>query len=274
MPEKVVTVGVELEGAWQVAKWVNRGFLPNFRSDSSVHISKSTLIVGEVASPPLRPQYIAKWIERFYPDVVDSSCGFHVHVAFRNRNVYDRLVTVSYAKKLIEHLHAWGKRGRIKNPAFWARLRGENNHCKRKFDPVGTLARDGGLGDRYTAVNYCFDEHGTIECRVLPMFKNANVACSGVKQIIEFTNKFLLTTRSQHAINSISTVVDRKGRNMTKAIVQGAANREIRSYIDLHLDALALQANTAPSAATFVLGILNLTQASPQVTELDRVQAY
>lgn len=113
--------------------------------------------------------------------------------------------------EMLRLLAEWGAAQKIlADHHFWPRIRGENQYCRARYfgDEQAALPRK--LYDResevnrYTAVNYSYNTHGTIEIRVLPMFETVNLAISAFKEVIAITNAFLVSQSRKEQAETVS----------------------------------------------------------------------
>ena len=185
----VALAGVELEGGWD--EWPENDRI-DIGSDGSVRADAPH--VGEIRTAPLPPGQMLRLVPEIYPDEVNKTCGLHLHMSFRSLVSYGALCEDEFWPFLSGRLEVWGERANIKNPEFWARLRGENNYCsnscKGPYRRQQTRATD--RGDvRYAPVNYCWGLHKTVEVRVLPMFKRPEVAVTALRQVLNATDEWI-----------------------------------------------------------------------------------
>ena len=195
-----LTFGIELEGGWNT---VCDGYDPNYDSeceddenedvdDTPCHIRKEDGSVsvraeahsGEIVSPVLHHRSLPAWIRNHYPDRVNSSCGLHVHMGNLPITTYSAMMHKGVFEEFCERLDAWGHSAHIRNEQFWARLAGDNNYCRREYTANSQVYAIGHGGARYSILNYCWGDHQTLECRVLPMFKTATAATVAVQAVI------------------------------------------------------------------------------------------
>ena len=180
---RINCLGVELEGGWD-------GAPAGYEQDGSVECCGEH--TGEVHSAPLHLEPLLYWIPRHYPEYSDDTCGFHVHFSLKDVNDYLTLTDRSFYNFFRSRLNTWGKTYPITNPAFWHRLDGKNTYCKKDFLPEKQIYREDKSGTRYTQLNYCYGLHGTIECRVFPMFQRSSVAQAAVCQLVDIVETYLL----------------------------------------------------------------------------------
>lgn len=206
---RIVKAGIELEGAWIAPVPKDHPIQP----DGSVKFPSSyvlkdganvTISKGEIVSSPLQPIQVPAWIRKNYPYAVNDTCGLHAHMSFENLYQYDLLMdTPDYQATMIEYITRWAKKEEFPSKAnIWKRLKGEHKsehgfQCTLDFWP-GLQAQKhkkvydhGEIGSRYTAINYCYGQHTTLECRVLPMCGNVEQAIRGVRVVFDVTNAVL-----------------------------------------------------------------------------------
>lgn len=212
---RVYKVGVELEGLW-----------PNL--DPNIHLDVDTSVqvpappgspnarTGELVSEPLEPIRVGLWMKRFYPPVVNHTCGMHVHVSFRDARHYGLLTDPAFQPTVIAYFTRWAEREGFP-PAhhFWARLRGESPYCQIKHWPGMQMVPQkkdhdrNRPGHRYTVINYPFNVNRTIECRLLPMMETKEQGVRAVKHFLEITNASLVALREKEIKLTGEVVVGR-----------------------------------------------------------------
>lgn len=220
---RIHLVGIELEGGWSK--------LPKGTAlvhDGSVRFQGPEIIavtdpatgrrtqqvvpgsgpphVGELPSPPLEVSVKGsstipwmEWVKQFYPSHVNDSCGMHVHMSFRSALTYQRLMTPDYQVTMMDHLIKWARKVKFgENHHIWERLNGTNRYCQHQFMAEEQAQRrekshdHHAPGHRYTAINYAYGQHSTVECRVLPMMDTSAQAIDAISQVLLVTNAFLL----------------------------------------------------------------------------------
>lgn len=156
--------------------------------------------VGELPSPPLEMDKWKPWVRQFYPSHVNDTCGMHVHMSFRSALTYQRLMTPDYQETMLDYLLKWAKTAKFPDQHhIWERVRGNNRFCQRSFMAEEQAQRkeksheQHGHGHRYTAINYAYGQHSTVECRVLPMMETAEQALIAIDEVLRITNAFLVT---------------------------------------------------------------------------------
>jgi hypothetical protein len=197
-------VGLELEGAWNV-----RPPDAAYHADGSVR-GVSGAIIGEMVSPPMATfADVSTWITAAYPADSNTSCGFHVHVSFKSRRDYAKLMHPAFFEYFSRRMEEWGRK--VNLPAahpFWYRLSGANFFCSKNFVPDTQAQLRRKSNARYAQLNYCFKFHGTIECRLAPVFKQANIAVSYTKELCSIYEDFLTNEAKADSTYSVTRVDD------------------------------------------------------------------
>lgn len=189
-------IGIEFEGGWQESP-------DGLKADGSVSGIEAPF-EGEVASPVLAPQAWLAWAQRLYPDEVNTSCGLHVHVSFKNTRSYSRLMDPDFYAKFLAFWHEWGTRRSInEGSAFWKRLSGENSYCKNLFRPDEQARQRTKGPERYCHINFCYGLHKTVEFRLLPMFHKKHLAMDAITSLLDFIEAYLAEEAKKHPKNEI-----------------------------------------------------------------------
>lgn len=198
-PQIIHRIGVELEGGWEEDV---RGRY----HDGSVN-SNLADYTGEVQSLPLTMAEMEDWLPEHYPDAVDRTCGFHVHISVVNVMFYTMLMNREFVDYLLDRLESWGKRQGIpRNHPFWSRIDGKNEYCKREYNPDTQAYATGKHGQRYSVVNFCYRIHGTLEVRVLPMFSDAGMAISALKVVTRCVESWVTRELKKEALEDLQRV--------------------------------------------------------------------
>lgn len=190
-PRYIDKAGVELEGGW-----TSRDQPEGMHGDGSVRIVAPW--VGEISSPAMKPGELLRWIPKYYCDIVNDTCGMHVHISTRQHRDYERLMSKQFDTMVMANLVAWSARSeRLRG---WAtlkdRLAGRNDFCKKSFAPESQWwAKRKGDYDRYTQFNFCHGVHGTLEFRALPMFHHMSDALEAIKLFIACADGFIKASR-------------------------------------------------------------------------------
>lgn len=175
--------------------------------------TKGNLQIGEVPSEPMEVTTVPIWMKKYYPQVVNASCGMHVHMSFIRSFHYARLMQPEFTPTIIEHITQWAKEeGLEKDHCLWSRLRGESEFCQPLFAPDLQAKRTKkeyerhAPGHRYTMVNYGYGTHGTMECRLLPMMATPEQGIRAVQRILDITNACLIQRSREEKFNA--SVID------------------------------------------------------------------
>lgn len=261
---RIALVGIELEGGWNRdpgTSIIRDGSVEFHRSDARpprpMRSANGTIVlvdensgrivepmatpataaaaryptaIGEVVSPrppnALTVHNYAVWMRKVYPQMVNETCGLHVHVSFAHRLNYSRLITPDLTPFVVEQLAQWGRAECI--PAdhmLWARLNPDHpwtrQHCAHLFlgdNQVKVVKKEynsrGTPHSRYTFINYCEAQHHTVEYRGLPMFgrpegvtgEDIEQAVRAVSTVLTATNKFLSKIRQRERAESVAVV--------------------------------------------------------------------
>ncbi len=210
--------GVEFEGGFcdPVGDVARRYRGAQGKHDASVHCgndSRRPGVIrniydqeGEVITPPIGSlEELHRATDLLFPDAMNQSAGMHVHVSFLDDEHYRRLTSRAFWKYFLDQWEAWGNAEANKSrmlggptgerATFLARWKGTTHYCQRngkrdEGDNTYNMANGGG-GDRYRQLNYCKTEHNTIECRMLPMFKDITLAKDAMTKLLSIYQDFL-----------------------------------------------------------------------------------
>lgn len=168
MTRKINLVGIELEGGWKADRKPKNAIFDRSVQLSPDDITKHALsYVGETASPALDIKEIRNWIDDNYPDIVNETCGLHVHISVSNSADYEKLMSTDFEKFFNSKMLDFGSKMKYPDDhPFWDRLSGSNPFCARDFQPEKQATRTDKRGPRYSQLNYCYGLHGTLECRL------------------------------------------------------------------------------------------------------------
>lgn len=208
---RIGAVGIELEGGWLKAP--KTGHI--VRDGSVTGMDNYGLYgVGEVALGPMEVCEIDSSVRSAMPSHVNETCGLHIHMSFRLLQHYINLMHVDFQDTMIEYLKRWGETNKIpKSHTFWSRLRGESDYCQLKFWPDAQVSQTKKNyhrdyeGHRYTAINFCYGQHGTLEVRVLPMFNTPELCVSALNMVCDITNG-CLAKLSKHRPRTVDGVIE------------------------------------------------------------------
>lgn len=196
-------VGLELEGGWlKVPDGVDlahdgsvMGLKLKPEEESSPLAASMRIRPGELPSSPMEVRQIESWMRESYPSHVNETCGLHVHMSFKSTLHYMWLMVPEFQETIRAYVKKWAVAENLdeKHP-LWKRLLGGNSYCTDGFYPdlQASQARKSfnhdGPGSRYTMINYCHALHGTMECRLLPMFEDVEQGIRAVKNVLDVTN--------------------------------------------------------------------------------------
>lgn len=194
-PKAHVKVGIEVEGLWK------RATIEEVRARAANwHMGESgdSSITSELDHTPTefqtRPGSLGEAITQLlaiYPDFVNASCGMHVHVSFSLGDT-TLLASDAFHRYFLQRWYAWGHALNIKGE-FLKRLNGGNDYCKRSDVPASRNIYDATNHDRYRQLNFsAYREHATVECRLLPMFRDARIGVLAVENLIGIYEDFLI----------------------------------------------------------------------------------
>lgn len=208
---RVVKVGVELEGGWSKKPILPKPYA--IQGDGSVFGDGTTISShpkyaqmsnygqkGELPIGPFLPGQLAVSMKKFYPDLVDKTCGMHVHMSFARVYEYMLLAdTPVYQETILHYLLKWaGTEGFPENHYIWDRLKGKNKYCVKEFWPYAQMDKSNKVygmdgNHRYTAISYQWTRYKTVECRALPMMDTVEQAIRAVREVVKITNAYLVT---------------------------------------------------------------------------------
>jgi hypothetical protein len=169
--------------------------------------------IGELPSLPMNLTEDRKpsdrwkeWLKLNYPSSVNDSCGMHVHMAMRTAGSYQRTMVPEYVQTVREEFKKWADAHLPAGHHIHSRLAGESRYCQplffadkqartREKDPSVDSTR-GKSFHRYTMINWCYLRHGTVECRLLPMMPDKDIAQAAIEHLINITNAFIATVGS------------------------------------------------------------------------------
>lgn len=173
--------------------------------------------IGEFPSTAMEITHWAQWIRQSYPTHVNDTCGMHVHLSFRSNLNYQRLMEPEYTATVVSQFCKWAERYPLLFPpdhSIWKRLSGQNEYCQYLHHADGQVKQTKKIYDhhtgqhRYTAINYCFAMHETLECRLLPMMPDAEVAIDAIQHFLNTTNAFLRSVVRKESSLPTTVVAD------------------------------------------------------------------
>jgi hypothetical protein len=208
--KKIHKIGIEIEGGW------HKGFEDEtFHQDISLRREdfRVSQNIGEIVSRPSdNLRTIEDYIYNRWPIEVTDRCAFHIHISLHDTTDYVTCMSRDFYDKFLNAMDEWGRKINCQNRQFWERLEKKNKYCAGEFIPdiqVACKTKDdarkhflGGLPIRYTHLNYCYQQYGTIENRLFPTFVNPYLAYSGLLAFIDFVEKYLTENRTPDTISS------------------------------------------------------------------------
>lgn len=231
---RILQVGVELEGGWVKvpqglrAENIIRDGSVKFgaaaatrnparslgdailAADRQAQVAVPDMVVpkyiGEIPSPALGMDEFEGWMTRCYPQLVNETCGLHAHMSFRYKLNYMRLMDPKFTPHMVKGLLRWAEEEKLaKSHPIWNRLRkSDHEHCAHIYlgdNQVKVDRKDfhsrGKPHSRYTAINYCWAQHKTVEVRLLPMMETPDQGVRAVSEIFRLTNQFLARMRQK-----------------------------------------------------------------------------
>lgn len=170
-------LGVELEGGWNIEPL-------NICYDGSVHVDAP--YVGEIQSPAMELDELLEWVDKRYPDYSNHTCGLHVHFSMDNED-YACLMKESFYKYFRKEIQKFIDNFQFPNSVdketLINRFNGNNRFCRDTFIPEDQYWLEGKTNARYCQLNFCYAIHGTLECRLAPMFQDKETAKQYIKTL-------------------------------------------------------------------------------------------
>ncbi len=192
-------VGIEIEGRWHDISEARRAagdWSADTTGDGSISRSFATAASSmEIRTNPGTISHALKQLLALYPDETDSSCGMHVHISFADPLFCTQLMTNEFFEYFRGRFAAWGEaQGFLPSSNFFKRLRGENSFCQ-----INTVAADPFNVDRYRQLNFsAWHSHKTLECRLLPMFRDSRHGVSAVLELMDIIHTWVAGAAEQH----------------------------------------------------------------------------
>jgi len=176
---------------------------PYFKEDGSVECED---YVGEIASPVFYADNegltnMDTFVKRHMPDEVNETCGHHIHISPNNDLAYSKLMDKDFYFKFRIAVKALFKNNPILChddyliERFEDRIYGRE-YCYNVFSPnsqavPNMYSFDGAEQGRYTQMNYPYNIHSTVECRVFPACDEPEQVILINRWFINFVNQYL-----------------------------------------------------------------------------------
>lgn len=195
-------VGIEIEGLWNNLRETRRRAAAEGMGgcqDGSVRVNPDSNAEGyEFQTNPGTLREALSQLVAYYPDETNDSCGMHVHVSFNVSTDASLLATQQFFDYFRARWNAWGQREHVwgynavdpgaSRGTFWHRLFGQNDYCRVNSSTERNILSM----DRYHQLNFsAWNEHRTVECRLLPMFKSARLGVSAVQELLAIFEDYL-----------------------------------------------------------------------------------
>lgn len=189
-------IGVEFEGGWE-------DYREGFKSDGSLDIDNlrglGAEYVKELVSDPSTLFEIKEFLYEL-PDFVDSSCGMHIHVSFKNYSDVLRLAENEFHEYFIDEITSWTDT-HLKDTSYYrrmnSRIAGNNQYCYSNFEAKKQIQERSTDRGRYVQLNFeALKKFGTVECRIHPQYNDLDLVKSAVLNLVEIYETFL--HRNQH----------------------------------------------------------------------------
>ena len=160
--------------------------------------SSSNHIDGEKVSQPMPTKELMHYINNFYPEETNSTCGAHKHTSVTNSvKNYSILMEEQFSEFIILALFKWAEcLGVRKSSSFYHRMNGENSMCVPRYRVYDQFMAYDKPDDRYCAVNYCYANHKTIEVRVLPAFQDKRLTISSSLAVEQIISSYLSSNQN------------------------------------------------------------------------------
>jgi len=202
-------IGLEVEGGWICQDGYRGGNLAaNGQAivfDRSVRFRRrarnmeevaldDTFVAGEINSPAYSTfNEIGQFLNLYWPDQTNASCGFHVHASFKSELFYNALMHNDFYtlfKGELSRIEQKLKLGAITK----RRIAGKNRFCKDEWNPERQKrAEEKYHPYRYAMINFCWNVHRTVEVRVFSAHIQMEKSFHLVKWWVDIINRFLET---------------------------------------------------------------------------------
>jgi hypothetical protein len=247
---RVYRVGVELEGAWSKLPedmTIQRdGSVQEFANEVLPNGKRPWQGIGEIPSPVLLPDgkvndlTLETWIRKAYPQGVNDTCGMHVHMSFRNAFQYAYLMDERLQHTAVEFVKRWAEgKPKVfpKTHVIWKRLEGNHQYCQLRFEAdmqAQKLKKEyerHAPGSRYTVMNYALLKTGTIECRLLPMMPDVEIAIEAIRLVMDITSTFLVMAAEEKGVLLDGKVAGRGEKPVSSEWQAGVDSAHRESFV-------------------------------------------
>ncbi len=235
---RISHIGVELEGGWDKNPTPHRvqrdgsvRDIPGYASIGDRNPMPGEGIAGEVSSPPLCvikgfSAEAEPWVKKCYPKAINITCGMHVHMSFSTLLNYMRTMRSEYPITVVAEMKRWAKENDLpEDHPIWPRVEGKSDYCQFVYsgeEQILNRNRDYDkhrVGNRYSVINYNYGRTGTVECRLLPMMKDADLAVSAIRRLLDVTNAFLVVTAKREKQFDVKVEDDGSNREVREIYV-------------------------------------------------------
>ena len=164
-------------------------------------------------------------ILRNYPHNTNTSCGGHFHISFKNTKCYGIAMNKKLWSLIKRKLGAYVNKNCTSEEAqiTHSRIHGVS-YCYNKY-----LAEDQmmGDGDRYCHLNFAYQKHGTMEVRILPMYKNVSTYLKTLRLTVRLIDEFV-----KEQISKQTAPVKEKARVDVKGVIRGKTGYKKIKYVN------------------------------------------
>lgn len=206
-------IGLELEGGW----FRHDGFrglvtMDNYSliRDSSIELGSSipkrfwgndigklqnlrdNFHIGELVSNPYNSLEEAEnLIKECWPDITNTTCGFHIHLSFNKPSYYSCLMDSGFYDYFRSSLYEFMVEHKL-GQTFRDRFDGHNRFCLNNFDPDAQAYTEQKYHPaRYYALNFCYGLHKTMEVRVFNAVMPRTKAVKALRWFVKCVDSYL-----------------------------------------------------------------------------------
>lgn len=197
-------VGVEIE-AGLIDTNLSYPLKDNWSVTNDGSISSYTHVAKELVSEPFPIKSINKLfadIKNIYSIIgdINDSMGFHIHISFREKRHYMNLASLEFCKYFFNKLQS--------DNVLWSLIHAQEQNRYRWASPeykdcyqIDTQIAEYDKSEcRYKMLNFAYNQHRTIECRIFPAMESANEAIYAIKFYIKTVNQYLSDKLYKHII--------------------------------------------------------------------------